>query len=162
MHKIGSVLKVTLAVLLILILIANLYLLVMQLFSKNKLPKVFGIAQVVVVTGSMSPSIEAGDLIVICEQKEYEVDDIITFYNGRNLITHRIKSIDEQSLLTQGDANNVSDPPITIAQVEGKMLFRIPHVGRAALFLKTPFGVLLMIIAGLLLYAGTRIADQRK
>jgi len=162
MPKAGAVVKKAIVALLAVFFLINLYLLLIQAVYINDLPKVFGLARVVVISGSMQPAIEAGDLLVIREQAGYRVNDIITYRAGASLITHRVKAVEGTSLVTQGDGNNVADAPIEISQVEGKMLFRIPQMGRAALFFKTPPGIVLLVLAGALLILMPYIADKRK
>ena len=59
-----SVLKTAVTVLLVLMLAVNLYIIAAQNIFKIKSPTVFGFSSAAVLTGSMSGSIEAGDLIV--------------------------------------------------------------------------------------------------
>lgn len=162
MLRIGAIFKKTIIAILAVVLLINLYLLLMQVISKDEIPKIFGFSQVLVLSGSMHPAIEAGDLLVIKEQLEYKVNDVITYRSGGSLITHRVKLVEGTSLLTQGDANNVADAMIKISQVEGKKVFRIPQLGRIALFLKTPQGLALIVFAGILLFIIPVLTDKRK
>ncbi|MBR3697841.1 MAG: hypothetical protein IKM97_06300 [Clostridia bacterium] len=48
----------------------------------------------IVVTGSMEPSINIKEMIVIKEQKDYKIGDIVTYKdNNNNFVTHRIVNI---------------------------------------------------------------------
>lgn len=146
-----SVLQKALVALLSLILVINLYLLVMQLVFKVELPKVFGFGQVIVISGSMEPAISAGDLLIIREQSEYNVNDVITYQWGNSLCTHRIVAMEGNTIVTQGDANNAVDEPIDASLVEGKVVFRIPGFGNFILFLKTPMGLLVIAVLAIVL-----------
>ncbi len=132
------------------VVVSNFYIMIMQVVFKKDLPKVFGFAQAVVVSGSMQPAIEVGDFLILWEKKEYRVDDIITFRWGNNLVTHRIIAIDGDRVVTKGDSNNIADEPIQMSQIEGKVFLCISGAGNLILFLKTPFGILLMIVVALL------------
>ena len=162
MHKARAVAQKILIIFLSVVLLLNLYLFAMQVIFGKQLPKLFGMAQIIVVSGSMEPAVQVGDLLVIREQDRYEDGDIITYRSEQSLITHRIISVKENSIITQGDANNVADAPITPSQVEGKMLLRVPGLGRAILFIKTPIGILAALVSGLILIAISIIADRKK
>ncbi len=56
---------------------------------------------------------------------------IITFEHGKELITHRVVSIEGESLTTKGDAVKDPDPWLTSpAEVQGIYLFKIPYAGK--------------------------------
>jgi signal peptidase len=161
-RKAGAVLEKILTAFLIVIFLISISLLLMQVLYKNRLPKVFGMAQIIVISGSMEPAINAGDFLIIREETQYTVNDIITYRDGNSLITHRVKSIDGTNLVTQGDANNVADSPVSLSQVEGKVFLRIPKLGSALLFLKTPPGILVLVLVCILLIEVPHIADRRR
>lgn len=131
-------------------LFMNIYLIAARVLVKDRLPKVFGFALLTVVSGSMQPAIDIGDLIVIRQQKEYDVNDIVTYDNGRSLVTHRLISIEGSSGTVKGDANNVADGSIPLSSIEGKVVLRIPRVGDLMLLARTPAGTL-VVIAGVIL-----------
>lgn len=97
--------------------------------KKSHKPFLFGYATYFVVSGSMEPTIEVGDVIIIKKVKdpsELKPDDIITF-NGRGgtlegkVVTHRIISVEDGKITTCGDANHgIADTPITYDDVIGK------------------------------------------
>lgn len=105
-----------------------------------------------VQTGSMKPTINAGDLIIVKRADSYTKGDIITFYSGsgssKSTITHRIEDINKEgTYITKGDANSASDiDEIEEDSVIGKYAFRIPLLGHPINFLKTPLGFLLVIV----------------
>ncbi len=106
-----------------------------------------------VLTGSMSPVVKAGDMIVI---KKVPFDslkpkDIVTYRRGNILITHRVMSIDDKTVITRGDANNVDDEPIYKVDIVGKYLFKIPYGGYLSNALKRPY-VLIPILSLLFIY----------
>lgn len=146
-----AIIQALLLFLLVALVVSNFYVMIMQVVFKKDLPKVFGFTQAVVVSGSMQPAIEVGDLLILREQKEYRVDDIITFRWNNSLVTHRIIAIDGDRVVTKGDSNNVTDEPIEMSQIEGKVILCISGAGKLIFFLKTPLGILLMIIAAILI-----------
>lgn len=157
--SIGKIINIILIVILIILLIFNIYNLISRSFFDNDMPKFFGFASAVVVTGSMSGAIEIGDYIIIKEAKQYKEDDVITFKQNNMLITHRIIEVTEEGYITKGDANTAPDDMIEYEQIEGKVVLIIPKVGKVVDFIKTPFGIL-VILALVLLIFGVRHAIE--
>lgn len=109
------------------------------------IPRVLGYGQVVVITGSMSPAVEPGDLLIIREQAQYQAGDIITFADQNSLVTHRLLGFEDGLAITKGDANNAQDAPLEPEKIRGKMVLRVPQAGKLVLFLRSSQGVLLMV-----------------
>jgi len=125
----------------------------------------------VVVSGSMVPTLEVGDLIIVrgVDPREITVGTIIVFRDPTNyeplnvltatgvkLIVHRVQGLeqkgDEIHFRTKGDHNPVQDPWIVPANyVVGVVIGRIPYVGIAVMKLREPFGRGLIIILILVL-----------
>lgn len=117
----------------------------------------------IVLTGSMSPAINVGDVIVTVPitQKEPQIDDVIAYqakrFNGENVavFSHRIIDGDiENGFIVKGDANKSPDPQKPkAADILGVVLFTIPFIGNLltpkALFLLLPclFGLWLIMDA---------------
>lgn len=118
----------------------------------NAMPMPFGYGISVVLSGSMEPALSENDLVIVHEQDTYEKDDIVVYQSGSILVIHRIMSIDGDTVVTQGDANNAEDDPIALSEIKGKMVARLPKIGAAGLFLKTPAGFLLAVIVAVLLF----------
>ncbi len=114
-----------------------------------------------VQSGSMSPTIKTGDLIVIKPDKNYKAGDIITFNNSKNQkVTHRIVNIKTenniQKIYTKGDANKVLDDAyISTSNIIGKVNYQIPYLGKLVFFSKTlPGLVVLVLFPALLIVLG--------
>ena len=136
-----KVLKYIILSLLVLLYGSQLYLGVMSTQVDN-LPKLFGVGEVVFLSGSMQPTIEVGSLGIVHEEKNYKEGDIVTYIKDRTLITHRIKEIkSDKEIIVQGDANNIADEPISQDMIEGRIIFTIPHMGSVLQILKTPYGI---------------------
>jgi len=159
-HKATVIFQKILVLLLAALLLLNLYTIIRQVAFKEELPKVLGFAQVIVMSGSMQPALQVGDLLIIQEQKEYQVDDIVTFHAGNSLVTHRIIEINGIEAVTRGDENNVADAPSQLALIAGKVVLRIPRFGGFMLFLKTPLGILIMAILAVLLVEIPYLAEK--
>ncbi len=98
---------------------------------------VFNYKLISIASNSMNPVIYRGDSVLIEKydgNKEYKVDDIISFeYSGRTTV-HRIVSIEEidgvKYYHTKGDNNNSEDATLVPANnVYGKVKFKIPYIG---------------------------------
>jgi signal peptidase len=104
---------------------------------KHRVPSIFGYSSLIVATGSMNGSeVNEGDLIIIKDTGDYEIGEIVTFFQDGDDIptTHRIinyKDIDGvRYWKTRGDANNSPDERlITSDEIIGEVVLVIPYVG---------------------------------
>lgn len=129
----------------------SLYLYNAEKIAGNDLPMPFGIGASAVLSGSMEPEIMTGDLAVIISAEDYDIGDTVVYSSGRELIIHRIIDINGETVVTKGDANNVNDSPIDKGSIKGKMIFRIPYLGKAIMFVKQPFCIVILIAAAIVL-----------
>lgn len=143
LNKIGNLLF---WILLFLIMIEALNATVSK-FKGNKVPSVFGLRALTVLSGSMRPVLQPGDIIVIknSDASTLKNGDIVTMMVGNELVTHRIVSINSKGVTTRGDANNVNDGITSFSNIVGTYCFRIPYAGYAAQFLRGPIGIALII-----------------
>lgn len=139
------VLRYVVLIVLGLLLGFNVYLLSARNIAGNQMPMPFGIGSAVVQSGSMEPTFYKGDLLFVKEQSDYNVGDIVVYQTESILVVHRIISLDGGTVITQGDANNAPDEPFSITHIKGSVVGRVPGVGHAIDFLKTPLGILLLI-----------------
>lgn len=146
-----------------LMLMCNLYLIIMEHFAGADCPTILGYSTAVVASGSMVPALSVDDLILNHAQDDYAVGDIITFRSGSSLTTHRIIEVTEDGYVTQGDANNTADPGAVSADaVVGRVVGKVPHVGSALAFLKTPLGMVTLIFAGALMIELPFLLQRRR
>jgi signal peptidase I len=103
----------------------------------------FGVRPTLVSGVSMEPALVAGDIVITSNlaQDSIEVGDVIRFKLGESYILHRVISIDRSTggkvvFITQGDANNVPDRPLQMAQIDGKMIARLSKIGMLSIWLK--------------------------
>ena len=82
-----------------------------------------------VSTGSMSGTIEINDVILVKITQDVKKDDIITFFNKNEIITHRIIVENNDKLVTKGDANTARDIAINKSDVIGKVVKILPRFG---------------------------------
>ena len=111
-----------------------------------------------IISGSMKPNINVYDVVVdtkVDNPEDIKVGDIITFTSSSSLtygvtITHRVIAIDNSNGVyryrTQGDNNLVPDDAyVEFGNVLGKVLFKVPQLGRVQ-FLLLKAGSWLFII----------------
>ena len=154
-----SALKIFLISLLSIILIFNIYIMIQAKSSPNKVPSIFGYKPFVVMSGSMEPKINKGDLIFVkkVDTNTLNVGDVIAFRNSDNTVTtHRIKNIMESKnrvcYETKGDNNNTSDEDITCDNlVEGKYVSKIAKIGNFIIFVQEPMGFTILMLTILII-----------
>lgn len=95
-----------------------------QMTNGELINKIVGFGILKVESGSMEPSISVGDILIIKECREYDVNDIVTYNVDNNyLVTHRIIRKENEQLVTKGDNNNTEDSKkIRKENIEGKVI----------------------------------------
>ena len=144
----GNKLRFIKKIISVVVILFVVYILIGNLGAKNKLLyNIFKYNNFVVLSGSMEPTISAGDFVTIikCDVNKLEPNDIITFYLGDEVVTHRIQSIDVDKIITKGDFNNISDNPIDKKDIIGKYIFRLPKFGYLISYLTSPSGIIIII-----------------
>ncbi len=108
-----------------------------------------------IYSGSMSPAIERGALVVAypIEPEQIMLNDIIIFRPvaiGENEVCHRVVDVRKSSPLsfqTRGDANPGPDPfPVPSGNVTAKVVYTMPFIGFAVMFLKSPTGLFAALV----------------
>jgi signal peptidase len=140
----------------ILVLLSSLYITtsINSFLSKDKIPSVFGYLPMTVLTGSMLPYINPGDMIIDKKINYLSVNlgDVITYSNGEAmLITHRVVDIVNEGEVTKyktkGDANNSEDSKlVSQEQIVGKYVFKIPYAGYISHFARSIYGYIILIL----------------
>lgn len=100
-----------------------------------------------VITGSMEDTIKIDDIVIVKLTDEVNEDDIITYRAGNDFVTHRIVKIEDEKIITKGDANNSEDDPITKTDIVGKVIFIISNVAVWVNVLKTPQVIIAIIVS---------------
>ncbi len=147
---------------LLIIFAFNLYNFVNLKILKKDLTTINGYALLQVATGSMEPTINAGDIIVIDTiVYDYKKGDIVTFYdvNG-SFVTHRIVDINPKQMITKGDSNNTEDEPIPTKNLVGRYMFKLNGLGTIVSSLKNPVVSILIFIVGTLICVLMSLDDK--
>src|SRR5690554_5540837 len=104
-----------------------------------------------VVTGSMRPTIEPGDVILTAPSTEpVQVGDVVTFVDpihGDRDVVHRVVGFDSDGMvLTKGDANDELDPwALHPDDVRGSVVVQVPKVGFAVEAMSSKVGIALSL-----------------
>lgn len=105
-----------------------------------------------VQTGSMSPVLQPGDLVISVKTQpnHLQVGDIISYASPQNpqkIITHRIyqANLNKGYLVTKGDNLAYQDPPIAYSSVTSKAVKALPKLGYGLDFLHAPLGLISLV-----------------
>lgn len=129
-----------------------LIIIILNIKINNNVVTFFGYTRLNVLTGSMSPTINAGDMIIVKRSKEYVVNDIITFKEDESIITHRIVDIKDNSFITKGDFNNKNDDnSVNYNQIIGKVIYTIPSYGKKSNILSNPIILISIFVIGIII-----------
>ena len=172
-HKVATVIGVILCVLLVPILVVNCILLFKGATNQDEVPSVGGVVPFIVLSDSMYPQIQSGDLI-ICRQTaaaDVQEGDVISFFdpegNGTSVVSHRVTAIAQDasgqlSFTTKGDANNVEDAtPVTQDKLIGIYQMRIPGLGNVAMFMQSTQGLIVCVVVPVALLLAYDIIRRR-
>jgi signal peptidase I, archaeal type len=115
---------------------------------------IYGYRALIVLSGSMEPTIKTGSLIFIKKEKNYKKNDVVSYgsvVRKNAIVTHRIIDIIKKQnikyFILKGDANKSRDLyPVPATAVLGKFIFAIPFLGYFISFAKTPLGLIILII----------------
>ena len=134
-------------------------------------PTLFGHQMYFIRSGSMSPYLEVGDVII---SKKYdggelvagENGDVVTYYgdvNGRTeLITHRVIEVDGDTVVTKGDYNTSADSPISKSEIEAVMTYKTVIIDDIYGVISTTWGFWLLIFTPIALLIVSEIISLVK
>ena len=129
----------------------NVVLIFESVSNPNKTPSIFGKKAFVIVSGSMIPEIQIGDIVIIKDDNNVKIGDIIAFRRDSTVIVHRI--INELNVngdvmyQTKGDNNNIADTELVgINTIEGKYISKIPIIGKALMFLYNNLSIVIVVL----------------
>ena len=112
-----------------------------------------------IISGSMEPSIHVYDVVVAVNEKDLskiKVGDIITFISTWDVnygltVTHRVQKVSKNSygeyqFTTKGDNNQDPDGAVVTQQnFVGKVVARLPYLGKLQFFLATKMGWFMVV-----------------
>lgn len=166
LKAVGRVLSIALIVIEVLII---MFLVVSKV--QGDTPTLFGYQMYFIRTGSMEPYLEPGDVII---SKKYdggellsgENGDVVTYHgyvgNRAELITHRVIDVEGDKIITQGDANNAADSPITKNEIEAVMVHKAVVIDKVYKVISTTWGFWLLIFAPIAILIVSEIVSLAK
>lgn len=126
---------------------------------KSDVPNVFGFSILKVISGSMEPTIQIGDYIVIKKSSNYKQSDIVTYKDkNNNLVTHRIVQI-EDYVITKGDNNNIEDDVFNKDKIQGKVILIVHNLFKSVNTVNVVIVLITILVIGCLI---TMIIPDRK
>lgn len=122
----------------------------------------FGVRPLVVVSGSMEPTIPVGSVVFSTQAAAGDIQEgsVVTVDRPRNLglVTHRlVKSVETEpgmyEYTLKGDANSKEDPEPYKVKTAGKYVWHVVGLGYIAEFLQSKNGTVLAVGSGMALIA---------
>lgn len=162
MKKLKAIARVVLIVFVSAVLGLNIYAWNAQSLMGNALPMPMGVGAAVVLSGSMEPTLQVNDVIVVTAGDSYAPGDVVVYQSGSMLVVHRVLEVEEDTLITQGDANQVPDEPVALSAVKGKVVAVIPGMGVPVKVLKTPWATVVLVAGAVALMELSYRKDKKK
>lgn len=122
--KIKNIVFITLFTILILFISIVVY---QKIILNKNIIKINGYSILRVASGSMQPTLNINDIIIIKESDNYKTNDIVTVNKGTYLLTHRLIEKFDDKIITKGDYNNIQDKEEENSNIEGKVVLVIPQ-----------------------------------
>jgi len=135
------------------------------------------IALYTIISKSMVPNINVYDVVVdkkVNNIEEIKDNDVITFISKspmsyNYIVTHRVIDVIEteygKAFITKGDNNKIADEAMVYEdQILGKMLFKIPKLGKIQTFLAYKGGWVIVVIIpaiGIIVADIVKIAERK-
>lgn len=136
------------------------YFVSLKMYEKNPTVNIPRFGLYTIISPSMEPNVKVYDVVVdlnAFSEDSINKGDIITFISNSNIskgltVTHRVVDIIEnadgtKSFVTKGDNNLKADQAtVRYKDILGKVLFKIPQLGRVQFLLADKFGWMLVIL----------------
>ena len=160
MNRLKNIFKCVKKVIVVSFLLILTITVIFILISKinGEVPSVFGYSILRVSSGSMSPELEIGDVILskdVEHPEELKLNDIVTYYGDEEtdglLITHKviktmyINQNGQKVIQTKGTANNVPDDEIGVNKIKSVMICKISFLNDLYNLFLSPLGLIIFI-----------------
>ena len=170
-NKVLGIIGTILYYFLVVLIFAVLVVVILQRVSNNNLT-IGGIRIFNVVTESMVPKYEVGDVLIAktVDADSLQVGDDVAYrgevgtFNGK-IVTHQIiekKTEDGQiKFVTKGIANEESDPQISSNQVYGKIIYKVKSLSIISKIINNLFGFYFLIFVPITILIIIKIKEIR-
>lgn len=136
------------------------YFVSLKMYEKNPTVNIPRFGLYTIISPSMEPQIKVYDVVVdmnVFNEDNINKGDVITFISNSSVskgltVTHRVIDVIKnedgtKSYITKGDNNQKTDQsPVNYKDVLGKVLFKIPQLGRVQFLIADKFGWILVIL----------------
>ena len=161
LNKVAKLLSYAVIVVLIFLGIFFAYYFVsLKAYEKNPTVNIPRFGLYTIISPSMEPAVKVYDVVVdlnVFNQDDIKKGDVITFISNSNVskgltVTHRVVDIitnadGSKAYITKGDNNLKADQStVSYKDVLGKVLFKIPQLGRVQFLIADKFGWILVIL----------------
>lgn len=173
-RTIGIIIGILLCVVSIPVIVINCYIIIQGLVNPNQVPSVGNTTPLIVLTDSMYPTIQGGDLIIVNKEdpKNIKAGDVIAYFDpaatsGTAVVSHRVTDVTtadgQVAWKTKGDANTGADKlPVPASKFVGKFNgTRFAGIGSFCMWLKSVPGIIVCVGIPLLLLIGYDIIRRR-
>lgn len=140
----------------------------LQRFSNNRI-SFFNYRMFTVISGSMEPKYNIGDVLISKDVKpsKIRIGDTISYLGAKGsfagkVITHRVVSIETNSagkyyFHTQGLTNIVEDPIVYESQLYGKVIYKSIILSFVYKIISTSYGLFIFVVIPLLYIIGSEM-----
>ncbi len=127
----------------------------------------FGYTLFEIESGSMAPSVNVDDMILVKITKKVRKNDVITYKSDSSYITHRVVEVGENKIITKGDSNNSEDKIIARDDVLGKVIKVFPRFGVWKKIILSPKVIIIIFITLIIFslcysYTGKKTHEKAK
>ncbi|MBR2240205.1 MAG: signal peptidase I [Clostridia bacterium] len=154
--KLKKIINIIEYVVIFLVIFVNAVLIIESVNNPNKTPSFLGRKAFVIISGSMIPEIQIGDVVLVKETENVHVGDIIAFRRDSSVIVHRI--VKEMNIKgnvmyqTKGDNNNIEDAELVdVSTIEGVSTGKIPYIGKVLMWLYNHLYIVIVVLIFILI-----------
>ena len=136
------------------------YFVSLKMYERNPTVNIPRFGLYTIISPSMEPAVKVYDVVVdlnVFNEDDIEKGDVITFISNSNIskgltVTHRVIDIiinedGSKAFITKGDNNLKADQAtVNYKDVIGKVLFKIPQLGRVQFLIADKFGWILVVL----------------
>lgn len=167
--KIKKIINLIIYPIITILLICSIFIVLQVIKNPGETANLFGYKVFNIISGSMEPNLNIGDIVIIKEIKTENIEkgDIITFRQEESAITHRVVDIVKENentyYQTKGDNNNANDDVlVSNKDIEGIYVFRIPKLGIIISNIRNTTSIIIIVLVLYLIYKIMQIKDDRK
>ena len=169
-QKRGKILRVLFIPLVLIIIILVIDIVYQKYIQKSSSISILGYKVYTVLTGSMEPKYNIGDVIIekTIEEKDIKVGTVVTYKIKKNkTITHRVVEIVEEEGKTlyrlKGDNNNSPDKDlVNFNQIQGTILFKIDKIGIIIAKFSSGIGMVIIVVLIGMSYAHSSRSEEKR